>query len=368
MIKTGILIRIKAFILRRISISIEEVDFIRKNSIIESKTFKVSKPVKEILSKSNYSKEISVYTTPQGSVYELSNIVIHGSSGLISKNKKYLIESALNFNRFKKIQNSLLILFKKTNKAKVNNRIYTSFIHLPWSKSSNYHWFIDSLSRIYLLQKYADKELTILIHKTASDFQKKTLEFCISEKWKIEELETTLNLEIKKFVFPSFLCKENSGFLDPEVLKFLKDKIISGYTNDSKKKSKVRRIYVSRKNASIRTIQNEVELIEFLSKYGFETIYAEKLPYGEQVELFQQAEIIVSIHGAGLTNIMFSDKPTVIEFHPDYRTKSHYALLSSSINATYIPIFLKTIDRKVDRLLITKSNIDFLGKVISTPK
>ena len=38
---------------------------------------------------------------------------------------------------------------------------------------------------------------------------------------------------------------------------------------------------------------------------GFETVYTEELSFAEQVRLFSETRCLVSIHGAGLTNLMF---------------------------------------------------------------
>ena len=68
-----------------------------------------------------------------------------------------------------------------------------------------------------------------------------------------------------------------------------------------------KRIYVSRARATKRRIINERELIEYLGKYGFHTIYLEDLGI-EQMVYFYNADIIISPHGAGLVNSIFCKK------------------------------------------------------------
>src|SRR5665213_3120713 len=66
-----------------------------------------------------------------------------------------------------------------------------------------------------------------------------------------------------------------------------------------------------------------------LQNDGFEIIDPGGLTIPEQINLVQQAKIVVSAHGAALSNLLFSPvKTTVIElFSPDYfRTDCYYTL------------------------------------------
>ncbi len=74
------------------------------------------------------------------------------------------------------------------------------------------------------------------------------------------------------------------------------------------------RIYISRKKASKRRAINECEVEFVLTRYGFVSLVLEDLTVMEQISYFQNAEIIVAPHGAGLTNIIFSDGVSIIEF------------------------------------------------------
>jgi len=80
------------------------------------------------------------------------------------------------------------------------------------------------------------------------------------------------------------------------------------------------RIYISRKKAKSRHVINEEQVIEFIQKFGFQSVVLESLTVSEQVALLAQAEAVISPHGAGLTNIMFCSPGTkIIEiFSPNY--------------------------------------------------
>ncbi len=79
-----------------------------------------------------------------------------------------------------------------------------------------------------------------------------------------------------------------------------------------------RRIYVDRRGAAQRVLENEDEIVRGLRSCGIVAVRPETLSFADQVRLFRKAELIVAPHGAGLTNIGFA-KPgcRVLELHMD---------------------------------------------------
>jgi capsular polysaccharide biosynthesis protein len=68
-----------------------------------------------------------------------------------------------------------------------------------------------------------------------------------------------------------------------------------------------RRIYVSRNQSRpVRHILNEPELMEVLRRYGFETIYTEKLNIREQLLTVRDAECWIGPHGAAFSHLLFA--------------------------------------------------------------
>ncbi len=79
-----------------------------------------------------------------------------------------------------------------------------------------------------------------------------------------------------------------------------------------------RRIYVTRAKARGRRILNEDVLVALLVGKGFEIVAFEDLSFPQQVALMRETSVFVSIHGAGLTNIMFMPEGgTVVEIVQD---------------------------------------------------
>jgi capsular polysaccharide biosynthesis protein len=77
------------------------------------------------------------------------------------------------------------------------------------------------------------------------------------------------------------------------------------------------RIYISRRTGRRRRIANEAEVESMLARHGFITVQPESFSVAEQISLFAGAEVIVTNHGGGLTNLVFAPERTlVVELQP----------------------------------------------------
>jgi hypothetical protein len=73
-----------------------------------------------------------------------------------------------------------------------------------------------------------------------------------------------------------------------------------------------RRVYVSRAEASYRTLVNEEGVWSVLRRAGFERVSMEALSFDEQVRLMQETAVLVGPHGAGLANMLFLHRGAVV--------------------------------------------------------
>ncbi len=67
-----------------------------------------------------------------------------------------------------------------------------------------------------------------------------------------------------------------------------------------------RRLYIKRRSSRNRRVVGEELLLDQLELMGFEIVYFEDHSVEEQARLVAQAECIVSLHGAGLANMLFA--------------------------------------------------------------
>lgn len=76
-------------------------------------------------------------------------------------------------------------------------------------------------------------------------------------------------------------------------------------------------IYLSRRDASRRPIENELNLIESMGRLGFTAVELSGMTMAEQVALFAKARNIVAPHGAGLSHLLAKEDPAkVLEIFP----------------------------------------------------
>jgi len=102
------------------------------------------------------------------------------------------------------------------------------------------------------------------------------------------------------------------------------------------------RIYVSRAGIHRRRLSNEVALLDGLAARGFSVISPETLGLEEQIRLFQDARVVVGVHGSALTNIVWCrDLAGLLELasYPSgiswRNTDPHFSVLSRLLGAKY---------------------------------
>jgi capsular polysaccharide biosynthesis protein len=66
-----------------------------------------------------------------------------------------------------------------------------------------------------------------------------------------------------------------------------------------------RRVYISRKLADKRKAHNELAVELLMRKHGFEIVHPENISLKAKIELMAETQILVSLHGAALTNMLF---------------------------------------------------------------
>ncbi|MBF9253773.1 glycosyltransferase family 61 protein [Pontibacter sp. 172403-2] len=281
----------------------------------------------------NYSIDYSLgYRQKALYLVRLKDVEFLGNSGAVVQQGNVVVESVFDISRLAKshaFKTPALLL------PKYKRGLYTSVLHLPWAGNNTYHWFFDSLPRLYFVLQTVQEPIQVIMRRDLPAYQLQTLQFILEnypnativfigryEKWQAEE-----------FILPTFVSNAQSGYLPADISVWLREKVWHGYK--VQRSSRKRRIYISRANARIRRVLNEPELLPILARYNFEVVHAEELSYEQQVQLFYEAEAVIAPHGAGLTNLLFSEQCRVLEFHPANRIKTHYFLLCKGLGFAY---------------------------------
>jgi hypothetical protein len=205
----------------------------------------------------------------------------------------------------------------------------------PVSAKPNYfHWWVDTLPRLAVAEAAGIHYFKVIVPEKMEGWQRESLERLgyPSDRWVTFGDE---HWQVESLLFPSFLGY--SGMVRPWAADWLRRKI-----GLPKSASPKRRFYLKREKAGNRRVANEPELIPILKSFKFEMLETQGMALSEQVRLFSSAECVVSIHGAGLANLLFAPPKTrVVEFmspHPAYTNTCYYSLCSA-IGHRYAVVF-----------------------------
>ena len=101
-------------------------------------------------------------------------------------------------------------------------------------------------------------------------------------------------------------------------------------------------LFIGREDAKFRKLVNQKDFIK--ENQNLQSIILSQKTIKEQVSLFNQSNLTVGVHGAGLTNIVFSEpNSTLIEILDDAYVNINYWFFSNLIDVNYIPIIGKSV-------------------------
>jgi tetratricopeptide (TPR) repeat protein/capsular polysaccharide biosynthesis protein len=204
-----------------------------------------------------------------------------------------------------------------------------AFLGVRWG-SNYYHWMIDVLSRIDLLQKSGINLGEIdyfAFNQCDQSYQKETLKTLGIPLNKVVESRLKPHIKTPKLIVPSTVTNDDFKNIPKWACDFIRKQFLpQNFTQNPNYK----RIYISRRNTWGRRVINEVEVMEVLSKYGFISVDLDAMSVAQQAVCFASAEVVIAPHGAGLTNIIFCAPGTKIMeiFAPSYLV-NYYWIISN---------------------------------------
>ena len=211
-----------------------------------------------------------------------------------------------------------------------------------WS-SGYFHWFADALTRAELVGEYTNNYPIILPAGYKNiEYIQKSLEIleinCVyldqEKPCKVQELLLT------SYTAPT--GNYNKLLLVKLAKRFRKWVVEEGQKNSNQDLGhSKRKIYVSRANTYRRKISNESELLPIFNKYQFEIIFPENLRFEDQIKLYYSSSVLIGLHGAGLTNMMFMQPGSIVI---EIRRKGDalnncFFSMASDLNLNYFYLF-----------------------------
>jgi hypothetical protein len=263
------------------------------------------------------------YRTADSYLFMLRNCFLFRQKGIVLSNYHYCFqEFTHHFNI-----SSLKRFFKKNPFYTFSNDYKeitgTGAVLLSPESHNYYHWLSDVLPRIKLYEKVLDQVDHFCV---SSSVPEKFLD--VLPAFGIPQNKLLLVKDTEKLHFDNLLVASlpgSEGRAPQWAVDYVREKLLP-----KQKGAPAKKLYFKRGDmAGKRRILNEQRVIKLLAAQGFEIIEPDKLSISEQAALMQDAKIVVSVHGAALSNLLFaSENCTVIEvFSPDYfRTDCFYTL------------------------------------------
>jgi hypothetical protein len=200
--------------------------------------------------------------------------------------------------------------------------------------AGNYgHWMVDGIALLHLaLREYSIDEFDyFLVPSLRYDFQKESLLALGIPGYKIIELPALSCFRFERLMCASAPRGQSSSVVPGWLIDGYRRVLLPVQTTSERK-----RLYISRRDANSRKFVNEDEIVHLMENAGFEIIELSQYGFVDKMELFANAEIIVGLTGAGLTNLMFCSMDTqVIEIFPASYVTYFYASMAGYLGLDY---------------------------------
>jgi capsular polysaccharide biosynthesis protein len=297
-------------------------------------------------------------------IIENENVTIVQGAVVINKKNKRIDEYSGIYSYTQKKIDRVKILVKRIffQQSAINYKCF--WITDGWS-TGYFHWLSDALPRLICLNNEVEKCAILL-----PDFYR-NLEFVTSSLRLLGFSTIFFNpyrpVVVQKLSTCTYVAP--TGNYNPSVLKELRQRLINEVPIEPVGVPTFD-IYISRSKATRRRVLNETEVVALLTGYGFKIVFAEDLSFEEQIILFDNANNVIGIHGAGLTNCLFM-KPdrNLLELRRkgDEHNNCYYSMANANdINYFYLECEADNDDTNICNLKVDLSKLKLAVESMKT--
>ena len=205
------------------------------------------------------------------------------------------------------------------------------------------HWMFDELPRLALVRNRPD--VTILISAAAGPWRRETLRLLGVPDERVVEVGPHEAVRADALLVPS--CTQNMQHPAHKgagwAVEFIRSSIgvpaMARLPAPEPETRYATRLYVGRGDSPSRRLLNEADLLRVLEPAGFVSVTMGGRSVPEQVALFAHAKVVVALHGAALTNIVFCEPRTrLVEIFTPGRGTSAYGIVAGALGMPYAEI------------------------------
>jgi capsular polysaccharide biosynthesis protein len=278
----------------------------------------------EIFFRSEFEKELAPVF-----LYALKRVNV-SAEGIVFSGASVFPPSLINESRKKYFGwRYLLAQYLKRKKITLPDECYV----LAFDEWSNgyFHWLCDALPRLIALKKKVRDAIVLLPESYSDAYISESLQLIGFERVKI--IPERSYVDVRNLLMPGHVA--SSGNYNRENLQQLQD----AFGVDSTPLESGLNVFVSRKKARYRYIMNENEVLDALKLYNFSVVYLEDYNLAEKIKLINQVRVMIGMHGANFTNMLFMKKNSfALEFRKrgDQNNNAYFSFASElQINYLY---------------------------------
>jgi hypothetical protein len=215
-------------------------------------------------------------------------------------------------------------------------KFVTPYINID--QKNYWHWISECLFLLEAVDHYykiTKEKPTIIINDNPTTYQLDSLKMMgITSKDYVKW--NCSRASIKKLIVPAIRRHKIDwvNIIYPSAMKWLKFSLFNYSKQLISKFSQ--NVFISRQHSNGRRIINNEEVETFLKKYDFHMYSLENMTFKDQLNLFFHAKNIIGVHGAGLSNIIFSNNANIIEIIGDPgHNYTEYYRIAESLNLRY---------------------------------
>jgi capsular polysaccharide biosynthesis protein len=184
------------------------------------------------------------------------------------------------------------------------------YVRVHTSYRGYYHWLLESVPKLLETQRSLP-EFTLLLPASYTEaFYADTLR--LLKITSIERLHPQIMYQVPDLALPT--STEAQGDYSAQKMREVKAVFLAA-AGIGETPAVPTRLYISRRKAPRRKVLNESEVEQLLARYGFQCVCLEDFTFEDQLRLCASATVLVSMHGAGLSNMIFMpEHSTVVEF------------------------------------------------------
>ncbi|WP_049923566.1 glycosyltransferase family 61 protein [Halopiger djelfimassiliensis] len=282
---------------------------------------------------------IGTHTISKPFVGVLSDVRLVGSPPLAFSGSKYVADASVSRN----VQTLNVINSARETPKRIlsgngrGERLEEAvLLHHSWV-DGYFHWVAETLTRLEGVERYAaetGRRPTLIVGPELTSFQRESLALLGYEREDLRNWQTA-HCTVDRLVVPSMRREIDPPNPSPFSHRWLRTRLRETALREADTSRFSERVYISRGDAASRRVVNEPEVEARLESYGFDSYRLAEMSVQETIALFAQADCLVAPHGAGLTDLIYTDDAAVLEFMPRDRVNGVYFMLSKQVGDWY---------------------------------